>query len=183
MKKHTASILAAAPFVALALAWAAPAAALTKQEIALLPDAGRQAILEQGAKSEGALVWYSTMPTDSASRPITNLFMKKYPFLKAEFVSAASEEIVQRSQAEFRARSVRVDIMTASVADSLGKTGLIQKFRSPETAKLPAQYVDPEGFWVSIRTIWTGVGWNTKRVSAADAPKTWEDLANPNTRD
>ena len=74
------------------------------------------------------------------------------------------------------------DIMTASVADSLGKTGLIQKFRSPETASLPAQYVDPEGFWVSIRTIWTGVGWNTKQIAKADEPKTWEDFLDPKWR-
>ncbi len=156
-----------------------PAAALTNEEIAVLSGPNRKAILEEGAKKEGALVWYCTMRIDVGCRPVTAAFEAKYPYLKTSFLSGQSEEILQKSLAEVRARNVHADVMLASVADSLRGTNIAIKFKSPETATFDPQLVDPEGMWVSIRMVWNGIAWNTKQMPTADAPKTWEDLLNP----
>ena len=158
---------------------ASSAAALTQDEISNLTGANRQSTLEDGAKKEGGLSYYCTLRVDSGCRPLTAAFQKKYPFLKTEYVSLASEGILQRALAESRAKSVHVDVMLASVADSLKGTGIPQKFSSPEFAAYDPRLIDPNGMWVSFRTSWNGIAWNTNLIKQGEGPQTWEALADP----
>jgi ABC-type Fe3+ transport system substrate-binding protein len=162
--------------VALALS-SAPAAALTKEEIALLNTPDRTAILIEGAKKEGEIVWYSTMVADQVTKPINDAFMKKYPFIKGTYIASASASIYQRALAESRAKNVKVDVMAAGAADTFRGTNVTQPFYSPELAAYPKEFVDPDRLWASFRTTWTAVVWNSKLVP--EPPKSWEDLAHP----
>lgn len=155
------------------------AAALTQDEIAMLTAPNRQAILEEGAKKEAALTWLCSMIEDSACRPITAEFQKKYPYLKSTFVSTNSAEALQRALAEKRANRVTIDVMQASVASSLKGTGLAQRFVSPEFAGYDPVMIDKNNEYIAIWSLQNGLTWNTKQVPAADAPKRWEDLLNP----
>lgn len=156
-----------------------PARALTKEEIANLTGPNRQSVLEDGARKEGAVVWYSSMVVDQVTRPLSSAFERRYPFIKATYLSTPSAQIYQRALAESRANSVKVDIMAAGAADTFRGTNVTQKFSSPSLAGYPKEFVDPDGLWVSFRTTWTAAAWNTKLLAAKDAPKKWEDLADP----
>ena len=158
---------------------AAAAQTLTKAQIATLNTPDRQAVLIDGARKEGAVAWYSSMVVDQVTKPLSEAFEKKYPFIKTTYLAIPSAQIVQRSLVESRANAVKVDIMAAAAADQQRGTNVTQKFWSPMLAEYPKEVIDPEGTWVSFRTTWTAVAWNTSRIKAADAPKTWEDLANP----
>ena len=164
---------------ALAVSLSAPAWALTQDEITNYRKPDHYAVMEEGAKKEGAVVWYCTMREDVGCRPYSAAFEKKYPAIKVTYIASAIEAILQKSLAESRANSVRADVMMASVADSLKGTGIPQKFWSPEFANFDPQVIDPEGYWVSWRTTWNGLVWNTKLISKADEPTSWEDLINP----
>lgn len=156
-----------------------PSAALTKEEIANLTGPDRQKILEEGARKEGEVMWYTSLIVDQVAQPIADAFKKKYPYIKFEFVRSDSTQILQRVMAEARARSVRADVVVADIADGLKDSKTVQSFQSPILAEYPAQYIDPEHEWVSIRTSWQGIAWNTNLVSDAEAPQTWEALLDP----
>lgn len=154
-----------------------PALALTQDEISNYTKPDRQQMLEAGAKQEGALFWYCTMRTDEGCKPITADFMKKYPFIKADFLGVSSEVILQRALAEGRANKVSGDVMLASVADDLKGTNIAAKFTSPEAAAYDPQMIDKEGMWASVRSTWNGFVWNTNRIK--EPPTTWESLLDP----
>ena len=96
------------------LLWSASAQALTQAEIGNLQGPERQKILEAGARKEGKVTIYSGMIVDQALRPITEAFMKKYPYIKAEYWRADSNKIVQKILAEARAKSIVVDVAVST---------------------------------------------------------------------
>ena len=48
-----------------------------------------------------------------------------------------------------------------------------------EAASYASQYKDPEGYWTSVYASGTLLGFNSRQVSRADAPKRYEDLLLP----
>lgn len=174
----TARLLGAGLLAAFFAVPVTPSLALTQDEISNLTGPERQKILEEGARKEGEITWYSTSSADDVIRPMDDAFMKKYPFIKVNYITITSAQFIQRAQAEKQARSVRVDVAAVGAIDQLSGTGLLQKFSSPVLADFPKSYVDPRGEWAAYWVGWQGIAWNTKLVSEAEAPKTWEDLAN-----
>lgn len=159
---------------------APPAAALTLEELALLKGAERQKILEDGARKEGKVIWYSSLTIDTVLRPLALAFEKKYPYLKVELWRAESAKIVQKITAEVRARNVEGDVVEGSgIAEAIVKSGVTLPFTSPELDAYPASYRDANGLWAATRFAYYGVGYNTKLIKKEDAPKTYEDLLDP----
>lgn len=61
---------------------AAPKRPDTMAELALYKGADRQQILEEGARKEGTITFYTSGILKLAVRPVVDAFEKKYPFLK-----------------------------------------------------------------------------------------------------
>jgi iron(III) transport system substrate-binding protein len=159
---------------------ASPVYALTQDEIAHYKGPDRQKVLEEGARKEGKVTIYSGMIVDQALRPMADAFEKKYPFIKVEYVRAASPQIVQKALAEARAGKMTADVLeSTSLAPPVIRGGLAQSFHSPETDNYPAHLVDKNGLWASTRLSYFGAAYNTNTIKAEDAPKTWEDFLNP----
>jgi ABC-type Fe3+ transport system substrate-binding protein len=156
------------------------ASALTQQEIANYKGPDRQKMLEEGARKEGKVTIYSGMIVNQALRPMTEAFMKKYPFIKAEYWRGASPQIVQKALAEARAGKVQADVLeSTSLAPPLMRAGLAAAFHSPESDSYPKDLIDPNGFWASTRLSYFGAAINTNLVKKDQAPKTWDDLLDP----
>lgn len=170
------AVIAAAALTASAYA---PALALTNDEIANYAGADRQTMLEAGARREGTLMFYTTLIVNQAVKPLKAGFEKKYPFLKLEYTRAGSSKVVQRLLAEHRARRTQADVVVASAAPVMKKAGVAQIFTSPELAPYAKDTLDSDKMWAPIRFAYNGIGYNTRMVGAADAPKTWEDLLDP----
>ena len=177
MTRHSALLL---PILAL-LAGLAPltARAITPEEVAKLQGPDRQKTLEAEARKEGEVTLYHTLIEDQVGRPTVEAFNKVYPWIKVNSVRSNTSEVLQRVMAETRARSVRVDVMVVDNVDAAQKSGAVLPFISPVMAEYPANYIDPGKTWVSLRVSWQGIGWNTRLVSAADAPHSWEALLDP----
>jgi ABC-type Fe3+ transport system substrate-binding protein len=154
--------------------------ALSAEEIALLNRADRQKILEEGAKKEGKLVWYTPLIVNQAVRPLKEAFEKKYPFIKVDFHRANSRGLVQKWFTENEAKRHEADVVGGSEVTMLGKkTGLLLRFTSPYLRDYPSELKDPQGFWSSTNLYFMTLAYNTRRIKPVEAPKTYDDLLNP----
>lgn len=139
--------------------------------------ADRQAMLEEGARKEGALLMYTSMDLEE-SQPLVEGFVKKYPFIKGEVYRASGEDVAQKLITEYRGRKYVADVFEGTgidVAKMLNEQ-FGQSYYTPRAASYPRQGQDPKGFWVATRYNMLALGWNTNLVTAADVPKQYQDL-------
>ncbi len=140
----------------------------------------RQQMLVEGARAEGELVFYSAMIVNQALRPISEAFMKKYPFIKLTYWRAESSGIFTKLSAESRAGKVVADVVEGTgVGESVIQAGLAQPYVTPALAEIPRAYHDPNNVWTPTRRSFFGAAYNTKLTPLAEAPKTYEDLLDP----
>jgi len=155
-------------FVLIAIACAAPARAQTL-------DA-----LISGAKAEGRLVLYASAATQQLQMYLT-AFNKRYPFIKTEYFRTDKQKLVTRVLLEEQNKQRLADLVHTSVIEThiLKKRGALSRYIPMESASFPSQYKDPEGYWTSVYASGTLMGFNTRQVKKAEAPKSYEDLLNP----
>jgi iron(III) transport system substrate-binding protein len=142
-------------------------------------DSHTQKLID-GAKKEGALVWYISASIEDA-KAILLAFNKKYPFLKTDFFRAGSARLFNRIMNEVRAGKVLFDLVAVRGLEThqLVKAGLLQPYVSPESAAYPAGFKDSKGYWVDYFDSYNVIGYNTQLVAREQAPKSWEDLLDP----
>jgi iron(III) transport system substrate-binding protein len=173
-----------APFVGLAIASVASTAHAqpsSVEAIANYTGADRQKVLEEGARKEGGLLVYTT---GTQIKPLLDRFEQKYPYVKVELARASSADTARKVLEEYRAGFEKVD------AFELASHGLVvprdenilQPFTSPELAAFVPDAIEPKRHWVVVRESYTGIGYNTKLLSADKAPKTYADLVDPQWR-
>jgi iron(III) transport system substrate-binding protein len=165
-----------------ALGLAAPARAV-RGPIATYKGPNREARIIAGAKKDARVTVYSGMIENQALRPLVDAFHKKYPFVSVDYWRGDSRALVQKALTERRAGRVIGDILESTGgAETLMKANAVQPFYTPETANFPENYVDPHGMWAASRLDYFGLAYNTRLVSAAEVPKTYEDLLDPKWR-
>jgi len=161
-----------------------PGQAAGAAEMAVYRGADRQARLERAAKAEGEFVWYTSVNAEDIQRVIA-LFEKHYPYIKAKPVRLTSARIVQRFMAESQAGTLLADILdtTDSRIEYFRRKGLLQPYYTPLAEKFDKRFVQSQGYWVANRVTMLVLGYNTRLVKAADAPRRYEDLLDPKWKD
>ncbi|MDP9128959.1 MAG: extracellular solute-binding protein [Candidatus Binatota bacterium] len=135
----------------------------------------------EGAKKEGQVVFYTPLNIND-SRPLLQRFEQKYPFIKTDLLRMSAEPLLNRIVTEDRAGRNVVDVINNTVITALKKARLLQAYRSPEFPAYLDQFKDPEGSWASLNNNYYVLGYNTKLVSAKEAPTDWQDLLHPKWR-
>lgn len=159
-----------------------PAVALTNEQIAQLSGPNRQKLLEEGARKEGELLWLGSFNEENA-KPILQGFAARYPFIKVNRVRTDSTKALQRVLAELRARQSRTDLITSNAVVELREAGAVLSFRSPVLDQFAQEDRDPDGYSAPLYFVNYGLAaYNTNQVSAADAPKSYDDLLDPKWR-
>lgn len=107
---------------------------------------------------------------------------------KADFIRQSAGEVATRVQAERQAPKGDVIFgMSRAIQESLKAKGLLEAYKSPRRAEVPARYVDPDGYWTGSAITVQGFAINTERwkkdFGNAPMPKTWEDLLDPKFKD
>ena len=140
-------------------------------------NAQTQDQLIAGAKSEGKLVIYASAAVQQLQLYLA-AFNKRYPFLKTEYFRTDKQKLVTRVLLEEQAKQRLADVVHTSVIEThiLKKRGALSRYVPLESASYPSQYKDPEGFWTSVYASGTLMGFNSRQVKRAEAPKTYEDL-------
>ena len=154
--------------------------ALTVDEVALLKGPDRQKVLEEGAKKEGRILWYSTLIVNQALRPIKDAFEKKYPFVQVEYYRADSDQLAQKMISEYQAKRFDVDVLDGtSTIVLIKKAGYLQRFFSPLLDDYPANLKGADGYWAVPNVYFMTLGYNTKLVKPNEVPGSLNDLLNP----
>jgi iron(III) transport system substrate-binding protein len=165
----------------IALAISLSASALAQNvDILTYKGADRQQKLEEGAKREGTLMFYSALTVDQGLRAIVNAFQQKYPYVKTEFWRGTEIQISQKVLAEQRANNVQVDVIeSVGVAGTLTRANALLPFQSPYVDAIPARYQDKTNLSAASRMNYFGVAYNTKLIPPGSQPKTYDDLLDP----
>ncbi|MDO8691402.1 MAG: extracellular solute-binding protein [Dehalococcoidia bacterium] len=159
---------------------AAPTPAPTKAAVA--PTAADvTAQLYEAAKKEGTVMTYGT---GSASdwQQIADAFMKKYPGIKVDFFTGSNEAIVDKVLTEARAQKPICDmIFRINYSDvySLSKEAVLDNYLSTELKNFDKAAYEAQGLYTVVDYIYEVLEYNTKALSAAQAPKSYADLLKP----
>ena len=143
--------------------------------------AAQDARVVEAAKKEGKVVWYTSLVLPSAEK-VAKLFEAAYPGIKVEVHRTGSERILQRLMQELQANIKIADVLHTSDAGHfvlLKDRKLLAKYTPAGVDGFPAGFKDRDGYYYGLRATVNAIVYNTKAVSAAEAPKTWKDLLDP----
>lgn len=145
-----------------------------------LAQAGSSPELIEAAKKEGALGYYTTM-TLSQSKKLVDRFEQKYPPIKVELFRTGGDPLLNKIITEARGGLNAWDVTSGrgDMVLPLMENKLLASYHSPESKKIPDDLVDKEGLWTAFYVNPYVLGFNTKLVNSAEAPKTYEDLLKP----
>ena len=112
----------------------------TFAELAAYVAPDREQILLAGAKSEGKLVWYTSLAGGSY-KALVEAFEAKYPGVKVEVYRAPGSELTTRMTEEAKARRNIADALetTTDTLTSLRDAKLLAPFNSPYLRNYPEQ--------------------------------------------
>jgi iron(III) transport system substrate-binding protein len=143
-----------------------------------LPAAEREKKLIEGAKKEGEMLWYTNSGIENATRYI-QAFRKNFPFINAEVWRAKTRQVTQRVISEANAGKYLVDVIRPStdLLPPMLEKNVIGKYETPGRAIYPA--IAKSIYYTNMNYAFRVFGFNPRKVSRKDAPKSWEDLLQP----
>src|SRR4051812_9164927 len=147
------------------------AAPVTTADTGQFTGPDRTARLLAGAKREGSVSIYSSIPVEVMTT-VAAAFQKKYG-IRANVWRGGSEEILQRTVTEARGGHHAVDLVESAAAEieGISREHLLQPVRSPAFADLMPDAVAANRPWITSRLIVFVTVYNTNLVKRADAPK------------
>ncbi len=138
-------------------------------------------LIEAAKKEGGKVVAYGSLE-NTAIDPITEAFEKKTG-IKVEYFRASATKAMERALTELRAGKAIFDVMVnnSGTIEIMRKENIFAKYISPSAAGFPKDEIDPQ-LGPAYRHTPIGIIYNKSAISAADAPKSLEDLLNPKYR-
>jgi iron(III) transport system substrate-binding protein len=143
----------------------------------------RRANWIESARKEGKLEWWGILKTADAVKIIAE-FNKVYPFITVAFWSGRGEEIAAKLEADVAGSRFTVDIASGGEPYNYPrwrKMGIMEQYTDiiPGVKKMDKRTLSKYDDWAIPGNNATAPAYNTKIVSAAEAPKRWEDLLDP----
>ena len=147
--------------------------------LAALTGAERLKRLAEGAKKEGVVSIYTSMPLDDMAA-LTTAFEAKYG-VKAKVWRSGSEKILQRGLLEAKANRFEVDLFETNSPEMevLSREKVLIAGNSPFLNELIPQAIPSHKEWIATRLNIFTCAYNTKLVKKEELPKTYQDLLDP----
>ncbi|MEY3140558.1 MAG: Fe(3+)-binding periplasmic protein precursor [Pseudomonadota bacterium] len=147
--------------------------------LAALTGAERLKRLAEGAKKEGVVSIYTSMPLDDMAA-LTSAFEAKYG-VKAKVWRSGSEKILQRGLLEAKANRFEVDVFETNSPETevLSREKVLIAGNSPFLNELIPQAIPSHREWIATRLNIFTCAYNTKLVKKEELPKTYQDLLDP----
>jgi len=142
------------------------------------------AALHDAARKEGELTWYTVPQTSEVAEKMGRTFTARYPGIKVNVVRTTAQVAYQRLNQDLKAGTPNCDVFTstdlAHYVDLKGRN-LLLKFLPTAVARQDkrVQNMDPDAYFHASSCFMMGLVYNTQKVSAAAAPKSWADLLDP----
>jgi iron(III) transport system substrate-binding protein len=144
----------------------------------------REQRLFAGAKTEGKVVWYTSL-AGSSYKELAKGFETKYPGVKIEPYRATSGDLMTKLVAEAEAKHFIADTVetTLPVLRYMRENKMIAAYTSPHLGKYPPSAKEKADrglfYWGIDRETYMGVGYNTNIIAGAAIPKNYGDLLKP----
>jgi iron(III) transport system substrate-binding protein len=144
----------------------------------------REQALYDAAKKEGALTWYSGQFQAETGEAVGRAFTQRYPGVTVNVVRSTSQVAFQRLSQDMQAGVAQCDIFSSTDYghyNFLKREGKLLPYRPAgmDAMIAPVRKADPDDmfqiFYIGLYLL----AYNTQKVSAADAPKSWKDLLDP----
>jgi iron(III) transport system substrate-binding protein len=144
--------------------------------------AQRDKALAEMAQNEGGQLNVYTSLSSLIVKAVQKQWATDYPNIKLNLFRGSSEDVTARVMAERKAHPDNgVDAIETNGTNMLFfqhfKDTLVPYTKSPYRVDVAKAYRFDT--WTADRLEKFVIAWNTNLVSAADAPKSWSDLANP----
>ena len=176
------TLIAAMLFCSAVESRAAQSKPMSAAELALHQGADREKILLEGAKKEGQVSFYTS--NTWVAGPVSQEFEKKYPFIKANVWRSDSKALLKRLSEEVAASKFLADVVETSpeYITILMRSNILQEHTSPELTAYDddAKVKGKRGVYAwNNREIYISLGFNTKLIPPAEAPKSVKDYLDP----
>ncbi len=134
--------------------------------------------IEEGAKKEGKINLYGSMRDDEV-KAVLDTFQKRYPGVKVDYFRSSEDKLVSRILAEAKARTYNFDALITTAAGFIKSYGLALKWAPPSASGINPDLLDPDGQSTPVYIKTNVIQYNTRLVSGADVPKSYENLTDP----
>jgi ABC-type Fe3+ transport system substrate-binding protein len=129
------------------------------------------------------MAWWGILSPAEAPKLIAE-FNKIYPFIRVNYWRGKGEEIASKLEGEYAGGRPSGDISLGGEPYNYPrwrKMGMLDKFTDiiPGMQKMDKRNYSRYGDWIQPGNNGVTPHYNTNKVSAAEAPKSWEDLLNP----
>src|SRR5438132_1862036 len=147
------------------------------------PPTGVTPALVEAARKEGKLSYYCALELNVGER-LARTFEAKYPGIAVRVERSGAERIFQRIAQEQGSGINAVDVANSTdPAHYLDwkEKGWLAPYLPEDVAKhFPADQFNADGLYATSCAWLEAIGYNTGLVKAADAPKSYADLLDPN---
>jgi iron(III) transport system substrate-binding protein len=137
------------------------------------------------AEQEGEVVYYGH-DGEAGIGVLLDAFKKDFPKIKTSYVRLQTGALYAKITAERSANRFGVDVLQLSdisPANDFQKKGGWEAYKSPQLAAYKAEHQStPQGHFGWAGVTFAGISYNKSKVTAAQAPKTWKDILNPEFR-
>jgi iron(III) transport system substrate-binding protein len=165
-------------------AWAQARKPASIAVLASYRGADREQVLYAGAKTEGKIVWYTSLAGDSY-KEMVKAFEAKYPGVKVESFRAGGADLVVRLEEEAKARRNIADTIETTEGSLIflrdGK--LLRPYDSPYLDKYPEDGKERADknlvYWALARESYIGFTYNTTLIPKDVVPKNFDGLFHP----
>lgn len=158
---------------------------VTFAEIAAYQGADRQQMLEEGAKAEGKLTWYTTLAGDVLDGQ-AKAFEQKYPYLKVDVFRTDTVPLQNKLIQEAQAKKYTADAIETGQDQALvlrDELKVLLPYFTPEAKSRQQSGLSPAGngltYWALDSESYVGFAYNTNEIPDSAVPKTWKDILNP----
>lgn len=137
--------------------------------------------LVKSANKEAALLLYGGATLQHMSLLIEN-FNRVYPAIKVNYLRKSGSSLFELIVRELRAKTYNADAyvpLTVDQAIYLAERKLLTRYSSAERAAYPEQSKDRDGYWTTLYQTGHVYAFNTRQVSAKEAPQSYDDLLQP----
>jgi iron(III) transport system substrate-binding protein len=169
-------------------AWSQGTKAVAPAQLAAYDKPDREQVLYNGAKTEGKVVWYTSLAGGSY-KELAATFEAKYPGVKVDSYRATSQELTARLTAEAQAKRFIADSIESTIPllRYLKDNKLLVAYRSPHLSKYPdsAKEKAQQGqvYWTIDRESHIGLAYNKNSIPPNAVPKNYDGLLNPELKD
>jgi iron(III) transport system substrate-binding protein len=149
-------------------------------QISSLGAAEREAFLAKGAREEGQMLFYSTLPVNQFA-VLKEAFNARYPFVTLNQFYSPRQGILNRALAEARAGKQMADtiMVDLSYGSQLLDENIAHAFPLADRKRFFDGTYDNRGYWHTMYYLTTALVYNPREVPADQVPRTYTDLLHP----